>query len=348
MMIVRHAAHRDLDDIFRLAGRAGESGIGLTSLPQNKEILAARIDRTTRTLDGLAEAYEASYLFVLEDTALGKIVGVSAIEVAVGLNEPFYNFRVAKQVHASKELNVYTALDTLFMSNDYTGCSELCTLFLDPDYRKNQNGKFLSKVRFLFIAAFRSLFKEKLIAEMRGDSDQNGHSPFWDALGSHFFHMDFATADYLSGVGQKVFIAELMPRFPVYVALLPEAARHVIAQVHPHTLPAAKVLMTEGLQYQGYVDIFDAGPTLEANTSDLRAVKDSRYVSVVISDHVSVSERCYLVANDDYHHYRVLLLKVALTDEHSICLTPEQAVALHVTEQDQVRVLALDQMENQQ
>ncbi|WP_171405945.1 arginine N-succinyltransferase, partial [Acinetobacter nosocomialis] len=108
MMIVRHAAHRDLDDIFRLAGRAGESGIGLTALPQNKEILAARIDRTTRTLDGLAEAYEASYLFVLEDTALGKIVGVSAIEVAVGLNEPFYNFRVAKQVHASKELNVYT------------------------------------------------------------------------------------------------------------------------------------------------------------------------------------------------------------------------------------------------
>jgi arginine N-succinyltransferase len=26
MMIVRHAAHRDLDDIYRLAQRAGESG----------------------------------------------------------------------------------------------------------------------------------------------------------------------------------------------------------------------------------------------------------------------------------------------------------------------------------
>ena len=45
MMIVRHAAHRDLDDIYRLAQRAGESGIGLTSLPQNKEILAEGIEK---------------------------------------------------------------------------------------------------------------------------------------------------------------------------------------------------------------------------------------------------------------------------------------------------------------
>ena len=99
MMIVRHAAHRDLDDIYRLAQRAGESGIGLTSLPENKEILAERITRTTHTLAGLTEKCEASYLFVLEDTSIHKIVGVSAIEVAVGLKEPFYNFRVAKQVH---------------------------------------------------------------------------------------------------------------------------------------------------------------------------------------------------------------------------------------------------------
>ena len=114
MIIVRHAAHRDLDDIYRLAQRAGETGIGLTSLPQNRDILAERIIRTSRTLAGLTEKCEASYLFVLEDTSLQKIVGVSAIEVAVGLKEPFYNFHVAKQVHASKALNVYKTLDTLF------------------------------------------------------------------------------------------------------------------------------------------------------------------------------------------------------------------------------------------
>ncbi|WP_296281024.1 arginine N-succinyltransferase [uncultured Acinetobacter sp.] len=346
MMIVRHAAHRDLDDIYRLAQRAGESGIGLTSLPQNKEILAERITRTTRTLDGLAEKFDASYLFVLEDTTIQKVVGVSAIEVAVGLKEPFYNFRVATQVHASKALNVYKTLDTLFLSNDHTGCSELCTLFLDPEYRKNQNGKFLSKVRFLFIAAFRSFFEERLIAEMRGFSDQNGHSPFWDSLGYHFFNMDFAAADYLSGVGQKVFIAELMPRFPVYVDLLSKEARDVIAEMHPHTLPAAKVLMSEGLKYQGYVDIFDAGPTLEANTADLRAVKESRLFKVKIVEQVETSDIQYLVANDQYKDYSVLLINNKVQDSDTLLMTIQQAQSLNIREYDEVRVLALEKMEN--
>ena len=346
MMIVRHAAHRDLDDIYRLAQRAGESGIGLTSLPQNKEILAERITRTTRTLDGLSEKCEASYLFVLEDTSIHKIVGVSAIEVAVGLNEPFYNFRVAKQVHASKALNVYKTLDTLFLSNDHTGCSELCTLFLDPEYRKNQNGKFLSKVRFLFIAAFRSFFEERLIAEMRGFSDQNGQSPFWDSLGYLFFNMDFAAADYLSGVGQKAFIAELMPRFPVYVDLLSSEAREVIAEVHPHTLPAAKVLMSEGLKYQGYVDIFDAGPTLEANTAELRAVKESRLLKVKLTEQVESTETHFLVANDQYQDYAVLLINNKVDESETLHMTAAQAQALNIAEHDQVRVLAFEKMEN--
>ena len=259
MMIVRHAEQKDLEDIYVLAGK---SGIGLTSLPQNKEILSARIARTQKTLQGQATASEQGYLFVLEDTALNRVVGLSAIEVSVGLTEPFYNYHVGKQVHASQTLNVYKTLNTLFLSNDLTGSSELCTLFLDADYRKNQNGKFLSKVRFLFIAAFQQAFQSKLIAEMRGYSDEQGRSPFWDALGHHFFNMEFSAADYLSGVGQKVFIAELMPRFPVYTDLLPLSAQQVIAQVHPQTKPAVRVLESEGMSYQGYVDIFDAGPTL--------------------------------------------------------------------------------------
>lgn len=154
---------------------------------------------------------------MLEDTRVGRVVGVSALEVAVGLTEPWYNFRVGTLVHASKTLNVYKAVPTLFLSNDHTGYSELCTLFLDPDYRHSLNGKLLSKVRFLFIAAFREHFSGKVVAEMRGYSDEQGNSPFWEGLGSRFFSIDFAQADYLSGTGQKAFIAELMPKHPLYV-----------------------------------------------------------------------------------------------------------------------------------
>lgn len=342
MMIVRHAEHRDLDDIYQLATKAGT---GLTSLPPNKEILSARIERTRNTLNGEASKHEQGYLFVLEDQSNGRVVGVSALEVAVGLTEPWYNFHVGTQVHASKALNVYKVLPTLFLSNDHTGYSELCTLFLDPEYRHSNNGKFLSKIRFLFIAAFRQFFQQHLLAEMRGVSDEQGRSPFWDELGKHFFNMDFSTADYLSGIGQKVFIAELMPRYPLYVDLLPESARNVIGKVHPHTLPAYRVLEAEGLRYQGYVDIFDAGPTIEAELDDLRAVKDSRLVSVSIGAVDSKKSRShYLVANEAYYDYRALLIQGQLYDE-TLYLTAEQAQQLEVIEGQSVRILALNPLE---
>ncbi|MEG2722638.1 MAG: arginine N-succinyltransferase, partial [Acinetobacter sp.] len=177
-------------------------------------------------------------------------------------------------------------------------------------------------------------------------SDENGRSPFWDALGHHFFDMDFATADYLSGIGQKVFIAELMPRFPVYMDLLPSAAQQVIAQVHPQTLPAAHVLETEGLRYQGYVDIFDAGPTLEAEIKDLRAVQDSRVCKVRLVPEVQEGTIRYLVANDCYQHYRAILVSNQ-ADHASLPLTAAQAEALGVEAGQCVRLLPLDIMEKQ-
>lgn len=341
MMIIRHVQQRDLDDIFALAVK---SGVGMTSLPQNKEILAARITRMQETVAGQLARGEQGYLFVLEDTRLNKVVGLSGIEVAVGLNEPFYNFHVGRQVHASQALRVYKALDTLFLSNDLTGSSELCSLFLDPDYRENQNGKFLSKVRFLFIAAFQSYFEHRLIAEMRGYSDEHGRSAFWDALGHHFFSMDFATADYLSGVGQKIFIAELMPRFPVYVDLLPQAAQQVIAKVHPHTRPAFHVLEMEGLQYKDYVDIFDAGPTLEAEIKNLRAVKESRVFKVDIVEQTQASSESYLIANDHYEQYRVILVQQKIGSDR-VELTAEQAAALQLRQGHNVRILPMNTTE---
>lgn len=343
MMIIRHAEFRDLNDIFILAEK---SGVGLTSLPANKETLAARIDRTQKTRQGIMPKSEQGYLFVLEDTVTQRVVGVSAIEVAVGLSEPFYNYHVGKQVHASKALDVYQTLDTLFLSNDLTGSSELCTLFLDTDYRKNLNGKFLSKIRFLFIAAFQEYFEKRLIAEMRGYSDELAQSPFWNALGHHFFNMDFAKADYISGVGQKVFIAELMPRFPVYTDLLPKDAQAVIGQVHPQTKPASRVLESEGLQYRGYVDIFDAGPTLEAEILNLRAVKESRILSVKIIEQIEQAQTAYLVANDAYQDYRAILIYNDIQiDDEQVYLNPEQANQLQVIEGQQIRILPLDTTE---
>ncbi|AXX52294.1 arginine N-succinyltransferase [Acinetobacter baumannii] len=337
MMIIRYIEPKDVNDLYLLAQKAG---FGLTSLQPNIEKLNARIQRACDTVAGKLDKADQVYLFVLEDTEINKVVGVCGIEVALGLKEPWYNFHVGTQVHASEPLSVYKALPTLYLSNDHTNCSELCTLFLDPDYRLNKNGKFLSKVRFLFLSAFRQYFEETIVAEMRGFSDENGCSPFWDAVGHKFFNIEFTKADYLSGVGQKAFIAELMPRHPLYVDMLPEAAKTVIGLVHPNTQPAYNLLLEEGLRYKGYVDIFDGGATLQADIENLRAIKESQSVTVQVEqpENIVLGDEPYIVANDDYENYRAILV-YSRPDQNQLLITPEQAKQLNIQNNSLARML---------
>ncbi|MFR0689974.1 arginine N-succinyltransferase [Enterobacterales bacterium AE_CKDN230030158-1A_HGKHYDSX7] len=277
-MIVRPVTSADLPALFDLAR---STGTGLTTLPANEQRLQHRVNWAEKAFRGEAERADADYLFVLENDE-GKVVGISAVAGAVGLREPWYNYRVGLTVSASQELGIHREIPTLFLANDLTGQSELCSLFLHADHRSGLNGRLLSKARFLFIAEFRELFGDKVIAEMRGMSDAAGHSPFWESLGRHFFKMEFSQADYLTGVGNKAFIAELMPKFPLYSCFLSEDAREVIGRVHPDTEPALAMLKAEGFSYQGYVDIFDAGPAIEAPTEKIRAIAESQALVLAI------------------------------------------------------------------
>jgi arginine N-succinyltransferase len=248
LFFVRPIARDDVAAVLALSER---TGAGLTTLPANRERLASRIERSLASFAGTAKRADECYMFVLADGGDGRVVGISAIEAAVGLTEPWYNYHVGTLVHASRALDVYTAAPTLFLANDHTGHTELCSLFLDQAYRHGRNGALLAKSRLLFIAEFAARFAPKVIAELRGRLDSLGHSPFWEGLGRHFFAMEYTTADYLTGIGQKSFIAELMPRHPVYVHLLPEAARAVIGAVHDDTVPARAMLEQEGFRYEG-------------------------------------------------------------------------------------------------
>jgi len=86
MMIIRPVRAGDLADILTLSGK---TGIGLTSLPKDEGKLRARIERSVATWEGKLDKAEQGFLFVLEDTETSRVVGVSAIEVAVGLSEPW-------------------------------------------------------------------------------------------------------------------------------------------------------------------------------------------------------------------------------------------------------------------
>ncbi|WP_259756470.1 arginine N-succinyltransferase [Pseudomonas sp. GCEP-101] len=299
-MIVRPVTSADLPALFDLAR---STGTGLTTLPANEQRLQHRVSWAEKAFRGEAERADADYLFVLEDDA-GKVVGISAVAGAVGLREPWYNYRVGLTVSASQELGIHREIPTLFLANDLTGQSELCSLFLHAEHRSGLNGRLLSKARFLFIAEFRELFGDKVIAEMRGMSDEDGRSPFWESLGRHFFKMEFSQADYLTGVGNKSFIAELMPKFPLYTCFLSEDAREVIGRVHPHTEPALAMLKAEGFSYQGYVDIFDAGPAIEAPTEKIRAIADSQNLVLAIGTPGDDAEP-YLIHNRKREECRI-------------------------------------------
>ena len=193
MMLLRRATQNDLGAIYQLAIRGG---FGLTTLPADESLLQKRLDWSLASFEThISSPNGEYYLFVLEDTETGQVVGTSAIEAFTGYDAPFYSYKLTRRTRVSHELNIRTDYDVLNLVNDMQGSSEICTLFLDPEYRVNANGTLLSRSRFLFIADHRARFSPTIIAEMRGIIDDAGNSPFWDAIASHFFNLPFIQAD---------------------------------------------------------------------------------------------------------------------------------------------------------
>jgi arginine N-succinyltransferase len=336
MKIIRPIKASDYPALHAIAQ---ESGIGFTSLPVNEELLQGKIARAESAIQSTpTKAGMQSYLFVMEDTETGEVVGTTGIEATVGLQDAFYHYHISKVVHASRELNVHNTVDLLHFCNDYTGVSEICTLFLRENARQGLNGRFLSKMRFLFMAEHKERFSDVVIAEMRGVSDEQGRSPFWAWLEEHFFSMDFPTADYMTGIGNKVFIAELMPKHPIYVNLLSKAAQDCIGKVHEKTIPALRLLEQEGFKCRGYVDIFDAGPTVEADVKNIATVQASRKASIVINDSLvqNDGETCFAI-NTSVKHFKACIADVAYVDENRVAIKRACADALGISDGDSIR-----------
>lgn len=324
MMLFRRATLADLDAIHQLATH---SGIGMTTLPKDKLLLKKRLrwscDSFKKTITTPSNEY---YLFVLEDQETLKIVGTSAIEAAIGFELPFYSYKLSKRTRICHSLNIRSDYEVLSLVNDNQGRSEICTLFLEPAYRHQCNGLLLSRARFLFMAHYPKRFASTVIAEMRGISDEWGHSPFWDNVGRHFFHLSFVEADRLTLSTNKQFIADLMPRNPIYVKLLAPAAQAVIGKPHQSTMPAMKILLREGFRYNSYVDIFDAGPTIEAPLNQIRTVAASHIMTVKsISD--EVSSKHYLLANTKLD-FRATIGKAIFNPQHEACIIAKKTAEL--------------------
>lgn len=351
MLIVRPIEQHDFAGLKQIAI---DSGHGFTSLPVDDERLTQKIASSLNSTQAdFTKRGEDSYLFVLEDTVTGKIVGTTCIEASVGLTVPLYHYRVSNCIHHSEQLNIFKQLQLLSVCNDYTGTTEICTLYLNPDYRKTKSGRLLSKVRFMFMADNPERFSDTIIAEMRGVADEQGEPPFWHWLQQNFFSVDFAVADHLVGTGKKQFIAELMPKYPIYLNTLSESAQAVVGKVHKNTAPALRLLEKEGFVHRGYVDLFDAGPTVEARLNQINSVRQSHLAKVNLVDTSELPEPdnelpVYGLCNQLVEGFRATFTsQIVLTTNQTdatlkqVSLSTDAAAALNVTQDDTLRVLAL-------
>jgi arginine N-succinyltransferase len=277
VFVIRPANLGDLDWLHDISSNVGH---GFTSLQNDRNFLQKRLAISEQSFAQKLPNEDRIYLFIRENFATKERVAITGIDVAVGHKELFYNFQVSTIAQACEALDIFLEHKVLTLVNNFQHASELITTWVHPDYRGHSHSRSLSLARFLFMAQFSNLFNDQIIAEIRGVSDEQGRSPFWNAVGKHFFAMDFKRADYLTLTCGKQFIADLIPHDPIYIDLLPEAARLVIGTAHMAAQPAKHLLESEGFHYNQHIDIFDAGPVLSIERDKIKTIQNSKCAQV--------------------------------------------------------------------
>jgi arginine N-succinyltransferase len=129
-----------------------------------------------------------------------------------------------------------------------------------------------------------------------------------------------------------------MPRTPIYVALLNEAARAVMGQPHPSGRAALRMLEEEGFYFERYIDIFDGGPTVTADTDDIRTVRESSHETVC--DIAEGGKLKALVATGRLKDFRCCCASVRKMPKKGVCIDPEAAELLEVGVGDEIVMVA--------
>lgn len=329
--VIRAATPDDLQAIYEMAKLTGG---GFTNLPADRKSLEGKIERSTtcfaRADDDLRDEL---FVLVLENTETGEIRGTCQLLTQVGQKWPFYSYRLSTLTQHSAELGRTFRAEILSLVTDLEGSSEVGGLFLHPNERAGGLGMLLARSRYLFIGLHRARFADRILAELRGIIDDAGDSPFWDSIAGRFFGMSFDEADTFNALHGNQFIADLMPKHPVYVAMLSDSARHVLGRPNVSGRAAMRMLENEGFAHENYVDIFDGGPTMTARTDQVHSIRNARDAKVAaMGDDGTIS----LVASGRLADFRCAYGKVA-DGADGVTLDPATAEVLRVGAGDAVR-----------
>ncbi|MFT7525086.1 MAG: arginine N-succinyltransferase [Arenicella sp.] len=339
-LIIRAAVADDIDRLLELSKMTGS---GMTSMPTNRKSWEDKLSRSISDFkDPKPKKNGDIYFMVLEDLNINQIVGSGAVYAGIGLHRPFYSYKLSTISTSSEKLNLTVHTRILSLVNDFSGTTEIGSLFLLPEYRRDGIGKFLSRSRFLMLADFPERFDETIFAEMRGWLDENDNSPFWEHLGRKFFGLSYQKADFISAVDGFQFISDLMPKYPVYLDLLPESAQEVIGKPHAAAAGAFNILIKEGFRYSGYIDIFDAGPSVKTRLTQIKTVAESRklIVSEILPSADLEGHESYLVSNSRLSNYRMTRAPlICRADDNYSAVSASAAQALKLNVGDSFRAV---------
>jgi arginine N-succinyltransferase len=274
VLILRPIQQRDVDAVVDLAHQLDSA-----NLPSDRDFLEQRVRASLRCFDGqIADWRQGVYVFVLEDTDLGRCVGTSMILAKHGLpGDPHFWLALTGEERDSVELDRRFLHSKLQLHSTEDGPTEIGGLILDPAYRRHPDkcGKALSIVRFAFISMHPDLFERDLIAEMLSPFEASGENLLWNAFGARFTGLSYREADRLSSQN-KQFIADLFPRDPVYATLFPESVQEMIGKINEDSRAALAILERVGFHHLNQVDPFDGGPYYGAARDAIVSVRERR------------------------------------------------------------------------
>ncbi|MFC5430007.1 arginine N-succinyltransferase [Paraburkholderia denitrificans] len=294
MWITRPARDADAEKLLAIAAQADPL---VHTFPRDRASIEDAIARTNDALSLQVDVpCDEYYLMVLEDPA-GDLRGAAAICSAAGSGGAFFVYRNDVIHHVSRDLKISNSVHALTLCSDLTHHSQLQGFFIGEGCDAPWAASLLSRSRLMFAARDRQRFGEDFVVSLAGCMDQDYQSPFWNAIGRKFFDMDLISAErMIRGARNGTLIVEVMPHYPVYVPLLPNDVRALMGQMHSESNLPFEILEKEGFRSDRYIDIFDGGPILVANASQIRTIAEARTYSIDASEVAETAER-YLVAN---------------------------------------------------
>jgi arginine N-succinyltransferase len=309
--LMRAAGPGDFEGFKQLRAIAGA---GFTSLMLDDAALATRLDLSQQSFAlPTPTAGKERYFIALEHIESGQLAGCCGVKATIGETPPFFNFRLITEAQSSPVAGKRFDMRVLIGVNDFTGCSEVGSLFVRPEHRANGVGRALAQSRYMLMKTAPQRFHDQVVSELRGVVSPEGVSPFWEAVGRHFFQMDFSEADKLSATTDNQFILDLTPQHPIYVDLLPQEARDVIGKCHKDGEGARKLLEWEGFTFSNVVDIFDGGPLVSARRDTIRTLRESKFVKLEASASDATAPRA-LIATPHMSGFRCVSSRAAIAD----------------------------------